>query len=79
MRSGSHGLRVSAFNSVFKLHRAHLYGDKDFVLVIMLFTSQQPVLSLIVGLRNPVYSRRYALRTCVRLLIFYLCPYGLNL
>ena len=37
MRSGFHGLRVYALDSVFKLHRASPYGDKVIVLVIMLF------------------------------------------
>jgi hypothetical protein len=36
---------LNAFNSVFKYHRASLYGDKVIVLDIMLFTSQRVVLS----------------------------------
>ena len=34
---------LNAFNSVFKYHRASLYGDKVIVLDIMLFTSQRTV------------------------------------
>lgn len=50
-----------AFNSVFKYHRASLYGDKVIVLDIMLFTSQRLLSFIQVYVARPVRKITYVL------------------